>query len=91
MMSCATAFNCPLSIAMIPPLTQVIYLNQHGWDEDREEANKYLKEGEIYTVLFAEQSSDYTDYFLVEFPYLGFNSVMFEPIGWEETYEDDFD
>lgn len=71
---------------MIPPLTQVIYLNQHGWDEDREEANKYLKEGEIYTVLFAEH-----DYFLVEFPYLGFNSVMFEPIGWEETYEDDFD
>jgi hypothetical protein len=75
---------------MIPPLTQVIYLNDHGHDFDREEANQYLKEGEVYTVLFAEQSSDYTDYFLVKFPYLGFNSVMFEPIGWEEIYADDF-
>lgn len=83
--------NDTFSIAMIPPLTQVIYLNQYGWDEDREEANKYLNEGEIYTVLFAEESSDYTGYFLVEFPYLVFNSVMFEPIGWEETYEDDID
>jgi hypothetical protein len=73
---------------LIPPLTQVVYLDDHGWDEDREEANRYLKKGEIYTVLFAEQSSDYTDYYLLEFPYIGFNSVMFDPIGWEETYED---
>lgn len=75
---------------LIPPLTQVIYLNCHGWDEDRKEANQYLKMGEIYTLLYAEKSSGYTDYFLVEFPYVGFNSVMFEPIAWEESY-DDFD
>jgi hypothetical protein len=73
-----------------PPLTQVIYLNRQGYDSDREEANQYLKEGEIYTVLHAEQTDDYT-YFLVEYPSVGFNSVMFEPIGWEETYENDFD
>ena len=76
---------------LIPPFTQVIYLNQHGWDEDRKEANQYLKEGKIYSVLHAEQSSDYTAYYLVEFPYIGFNSVMFDPIGWEETYGDDFE
>jgi hypothetical protein len=76
---------------LIPPLTKVIFLNDYGWDEDREQANQYLKKGEIYTVLHAEQSADYTAYFLIEFPYIGFNSVMFEPIGWKETYEDDFD
>jgi len=76
---------------LIPPLTQVNYLNQHGWDEDREDANQFLKEGETYTVLYAEQSSDYTAYFLVEFPSIGFNSVMFDPIGWEEAYEDDLE
>jgi hypothetical protein len=77
--------------SLIPPLTQVIYLNKHGYDSDREEANQYLKEGEIYTVLHAEQTHDSTTYFLLEYPYIGFNSVMFDPIGWEETYENDFD
>jgi|GEM_PF-2924394 len=71
-----------------PPLTQLIYLNRNGYDEDREDANLYLKEGEIYTLLFAEESSDYTDFFLVEFPYVGFNSVMFEPIAWEDIFDD---
>lgn len=76
---------------IIPPLTQVLYLNDHGYDLDREEANQYLTKGEIYTVLFAEQSSDYTALYLVEFPYIGFNPVMFEPLGWEETYDEDLD
>ncbi len=66
--------------SLIPPLTQVIYLNRHGYDSDREESNQYPKEGEIYTVLHAEQTDDYTTYFLVEYPYLGFNSVIVEPI-----------
>ncbi|WP_154859433.1 hypothetical protein [Cyclobacterium xiamenense] len=75
---------------LIPPLSLVMYLNEHGLNEEREEANRYLTEGEIYTVLHTEQSSDYTDYFLVEFPYIGFNSVMFEAVAWDERY-DEFD
>jgi hypothetical protein len=71
-----------------PPLTQLIYLKQNGYDEDLEEANQYLKKGEVYTLLYAEESSDHTDFFLVEFPYIGFNSVLFAPIAWEDIFDD---
>lgn len=46
-----------------------------------------MEVGESYTLLFADQSSDNSIYFLVEFLFLGFNSLMFMSIKWEETCE----
>lgn len=70
-----------------PLLIQQTFFYKNAWDEDPEDTNQYLKKGKIRKALCAEQESDYTTYFLVESPYFEFNSVMFEPIGWEEWYD----
>ena len=62
-----------------PEGTKVRYLNQNGYDGDREYANKYLKEGQIYEVEFTVIHSWLTDVFLKGIP-VSFNSVMFEEV-----------
>lgn len=57
--------------------TKVRYLNQNGYDYEREEANKELVEGEVYTVKYTIVGSWYSTVVLKEFPDKEFNTVMF--------------
>ena len=51
-----------------------------GWESDKEKANKYLKPGEVYTVLRTEVGGWHTDVWLKEIPNVYFNSVHFQPV-----------
>ena len=46
--------------------------------EDDDYARKYLKMGKIYTVEKTEVHSWHTNYFLIEIPGKGFNSIHFK-------------
>jgi len=56
---------------------KLIYLDKNGYDTQREEANKFLKKGEIYTVDHVDIFKSTSTVFLKEFPGMGFNMVMF--------------
>jgi hypothetical protein len=57
--------------------SKLIYLDKNGYDEDREEANKFLKKGELYTVDHVDIFKYSSTVYLKEFPEMGFNMVMF--------------
>jgi len=57
---------------------KVIYLNQNGSTREQEHANKFLEEGEIYTVHETDVHDWYTYVLLEEVPGEWFNSVLFE-------------
>lgn len=60
-----------------PKGRKVIYINENGYDSDREYANKHLKQGAIYTIeeIWVGGSSSTVE--LEEFPNKQFNTVMF--------------
>ena len=58
--------------------TKVIFLNEGGFDNDTKEANKYLKEGETYTVDYIDVGGWISYVTLKECPNKSFNTVMFE-------------
>lgn len=57
---------------------KVIYLNENGYDTEREVANKYFKENQMLTVseIYVGRSSSTVEF--VELPNYKFNTVMFE-------------
>lgn len=67
-----------------PKGKKVVYLNMNGWDGDREEANKILKEGETYTIeeIYVHRSS--SEVVLQEHPEYEFNTVMFGEVEEDE-------
>lgn len=56
---------------------KVIYLNDNGYDIDREIANEFMEEGQVLTVneIYVGRSISKVEF--VEFPNLLFNTVMF--------------
>ena len=60
--------------------TKVIYTGKGGYNYHKEDANKHLIKGNVYTVLRTEIGGFYTDVYLKEFPTQNFNSVMFQDI-----------
>jgi hypothetical protein len=58
----------------------VFYYPNNGLSKDKENAKKYLKQGEIYTVDHTVVYSESTKVFLVEFPGVIFNSVQFKDL-----------
>ena len=58
----------------------VRFLNTNGWDGEAEEANRYLKEGAVYTVDCIIVDKWSSEVFLKEYPMIGFNTVMFENV-----------
>lgn len=58
--------------------TKVKYMNKNGYEGDREYANKFLKEGKVYTVEDIEVGGFMSYVYLKEFPSKPFNSVMFK-------------
>ena len=61
--------------------SKVKYLNKNGYDSDRSFANKYLKEGEEYTVRLIEIGMWSSEVYLEEVSGVGgFNTVMFENV-----------
>jgi hypothetical protein len=65
----------------ISPLgRKVVYLNENGWDGNREYANKYFAKGQVLTVkeIYVGRSSSEVEF--VEFPDKKFNTVMFEDV-----------
>jgi hypothetical protein len=62
----------------VPPLgRKVVYLNDNGYDTQREHANQYFKEGQVLTVneIYVGRSSSGVEF--VEVPNKRFNTVMF--------------
>lgn len=58
-----------------------IFLNgelANGYDHDRIEAAKYIKQRRTYTVQKTDASSFHTSVYLKEFPGIPFNSVLFD-------------
>lgn len=60
------------------PGTKVIFLDKNGTDSDRENAERILKVGQIYTVKSINVQSWISYVTLKEVPNRMFNSVMFE-------------
>lgn len=64
-----------------PPGTRVRFAHPtNGWPIDQETAAKHLVVGEVYTVDGADVHSSSTTVYLVGYPDVGFNSVMFEEV-----------
>jgi len=59
---------------------KVRYIGEGGWDADKVHANKYLTVGEIYTVDIIDIGNWSSDVYLIEFPEIDFNTVMFEEV-----------
>jgi hypothetical protein len=59
---------------------QVIYLDQNGWESDREQANKFLKKGQTYTIEKITVYKSSSRVYLKEIPGKGFNTVMFRNV-----------
>jgi hypothetical protein len=60
--------------------TKVKFINEGGWDGEFEEAKKYLKQGEMYTVDYVDIGG-WTSYVtLKEFPTKEFNTVLFAEV-----------
>lgn len=58
---------------------KVIYCNpNNGYQSDKNQCDRLLKIGEVYTVNSTDVGSSYTDVYLKEFPMEVFNSVMFD-------------
>lgn len=51
-----------------------------GYEGDRIRAQKYLKEGQIYTVDWTDVGDWYSYVYLQEIPNQPFNTVMFEDV-----------
>lgn len=66
----------------ITPATgrKVYFLNDNGYDSERETANKYFKEGQILTIkeIYVGRSSSTVEF--EELPDKNFNTVMFEDV-----------
>lgn len=60
--------------------TKVVYTATGGHDLQIETANKYLKKGQIYTVLRTDIHNFHTDVYLQEVPDISFNSVHFDEV-----------
>jgi len=57
---------------------KVIYaFDKNGYDHDQEDARKYLKFGETYTVSHTDVHRSSSQVYLQEVPGRGFNTVMF--------------
>lgn len=60
------------------PGTRITYDNfEAGYDYQRQEAEKYLKRGWVYTVDYIEVHRFTSDVYLKEIPTISFNTVMF--------------
>ena len=65
----------------VPPKgRKVRFLNDNGYDSDREYANKYFKEGQILTIkeIYVGRSSSEVEF--EDYPHKEFNTVMFEDV-----------
>ena len=60
-----------------PPGTRVKYLGFNGHDNDKEQGDKFLTAGQIYTIKETVVGGWHTDVYLEEVGGQGFNSVMF--------------
>ena len=52
----------------------------YGWPGDIKQAERYLKLGQIYTVLRTVIYDSSTTVYLEEIPRIGFNSVQFDEV-----------
>ena len=67
------------------PNTKVFFLDENGYDYDRETAQKYMKKGDFFTVKHIEVGNWSSTVFFNEIPDQGFNTVMFEELKEEEV------
>lgn len=68
---------------------KIVYLGTGGYDSDKEHANKYLKVGEIYTVISIDVYDWSSEVCLEEVPNVYFNTVHFEDVKEENTIIED--
>jgi hypothetical protein len=63
-----------------PEGRRVVFLDENGYDIQRETANRYFKQGDILTVkdIYIGRSSSEVEF--IEFPNKMFNTVMFADI-----------
>lgn len=64
----------------LPQGRKVRFLNNNGYDSERERASRYFKEGQILTVKDIYVGSWSSDVEFIEFPGKEFNTVMFEDV-----------
>lgn len=60
-----------------PPGTIVYYLDENGYEADREYARKFLQKGQELTIYHSKIGNWRTDLEFVECPNVWFNSAMF--------------
>lgn len=63
-----------------PEGRKVVFLNENGWDGEREHANKFFTEGQVLTVkeIYVGRSSSEVEF--EELPDKRFNTVMFADV-----------
>ena len=66
-----------------PKGRKVVFLNDNGYDYEREYANTLFKEGQILTIkeIYVSRCSSEVEF--IEFPNKRFNTVMFADINWK--------
>ena len=66
-----------------PKGRKVVFLNDNGYEDEREYANTLFKEGQILTIkeIYVGGSSSEVEF--IEFPNKRFNTVMFADINWK--------
>lgn len=69
----------PMSI-YAPEGTKVKFMNENGFDREKEYANKILDKNQIYTVDRVEVGGWVSYVYLKEFPNEAFNTVMFKEV-----------
>lgn len=60
-----------------PPGTKVYYLDENGYEMERERARKFLRKDQELTIYHTKVDRFRTDFEFVECPNMWFNSVMF--------------
>lgn len=62
----------------VPEGTRVKFMNENGYDRERERAARILSIEDTYTIDWIEIGGWRTEIYLKEFPNESFNSVMFK-------------